>query len=212
MTTQKNSAGTNKSQTSWLAVALSAIAASLCCITPIFAFLAGAGGIASTFSWMEPLRPFLVILTLLILAFAWYQKLKPKKVEMDCACEVPEKKTSFLQSKPFLGIVSLFAILMLMFPYYSHIFYPKSEGKIEAVNSIGFKKVKLNVEGMTCQGCEEHIKQAAYQVDGVIEVKASHDDGNTEVTFDSSKTSLEKVIEAVNSTGYTVTTKRELKN
>jgi mercuric ion transport protein len=39
---------------------LTAFAASLCCITPVLALFSGATGIASTFSWMEPYRPYLV--------------------------------------------------------------------------------------------------------------------------------------------------------
>lgn len=35
-----------------------AVGASLCCITPVLAVLAGSTGMASTFSWMEPFRPF----------------------------------------------------------------------------------------------------------------------------------------------------------
>ena len=41
---------------------LSAVAASLCCITPVLALISGASGVASTFSWMEPARPYLVCL------------------------------------------------------------------------------------------------------------------------------------------------------
>ncbi|MEK7254190.1 MAG: heavy metal transporter, partial [Bacteroidota bacterium] len=37
--------------------ALAAVAASLCCITPVLALLAGTSGLASTFSWLEPARP-----------------------------------------------------------------------------------------------------------------------------------------------------------
>ena len=33
---------------------LTAIAASLCCMTPVLALIAGTSGIASTFSWVEP--------------------------------------------------------------------------------------------------------------------------------------------------------------
>ena len=58
---------------------LTAITASLCCITPVLALIAGTSGIASTFSWIEPFRPYLIGLTILVLAFAWYQKLKPQK-------------------------------------------------------------------------------------------------------------------------------------
>lgn len=55
---------------------ISAIAASLCCITPVLALVAGSSGIAAGFSWLEPARPYLIGITILVLGFAWYQKLK----------------------------------------------------------------------------------------------------------------------------------------
>lgn len=54
-----------------------AIAASLCCITPVIALLAGSSSIVANFSWIEPARPYLVSLSIVVLAFAWYFKLKP---------------------------------------------------------------------------------------------------------------------------------------
>ena len=56
---------------------LTAITASLCCIAPVLALIAGTSGFASTFSWIEPFRPYLIGLTIVVLLFAWYQKLKP---------------------------------------------------------------------------------------------------------------------------------------
>ncbi|MEL0215875.1 MAG: mercuric transporter MerT family protein, partial [Burkholderiaceae bacterium] len=58
---------------------LTAFAASLCCITPVLALVAGTSGLASSFSWLEPARPYFIGLTILVLGFAWYQMLKPKK-------------------------------------------------------------------------------------------------------------------------------------
>jgi mercuric ion transport protein len=69
---------------------LTAIAASLCCITPVLALIAGTSGLASTFSWLEPFRPYFIGLTILVLGFAWYQKLKPQK-KIDCNCDTTEK-------------------------------------------------------------------------------------------------------------------------
>ncbi len=48
-----------------------AIAASLCCITPLLALLAGASGAASSLSWLEPARPYLIGLAIYYLGFAW---------------------------------------------------------------------------------------------------------------------------------------------
>ncbi|MEP6468026.1 MAG: mercuric transporter MerT family protein [Parafilimonas sp.] len=86
---------------------LSAIAASLCCITPVIALLAGSSSIAANFAWIEPARPYLIGLSIAVLAFAWYLKLKPVKVnDAGCDCKTT-KKASFLQTKKFLGIITL---------------------------------------------------------------------------------------------------------
>jgi len=84
---------------------LTAIAASLCCITPVLALVAGTSGLASTFSWLEPFRPYFIGLTILVLGFAWYQKLKPQE-QIDCNCKT-EEKPKFIQKKTFLGIVPM---------------------------------------------------------------------------------------------------------
>lgn len=182
---------------------LSAIAASLCCITPILALIAGSSGIASAFSWLEPARPYLIGVTILVLGFAWYQKLKPRtKEEIECDCE--EEKPSFLQTKTFLGIVTIFAALMLAFPYYSHIFYPKAESKILIIESSNVTEANFDIEGMTCQGCEEHIKNAVAQLRGYIEATANHETGKATVKFDKSKNTIEDIVTAINKTGYKV--------
>lgn len=183
---------------------LSALAASLCCITPVLALIAGSSGIASTFSWLEPARPYLIGVTIFILGFAWYQKLKPKKVDVDCACEENEK-TSFFQKKIFLGIVTIFTLLMLAFPYYSHIFYPKSEAKIIVIESENIAEANFDIEGMTCTGCEEHIKNAVAPLPGFISAKANHKTGKATIKFDKSKTDIENIIATIDETGYKVT-------
>ena len=147
---------------------LSALAASLCCITPVLALIAGSSGIAASFSWLEPARPYLIGITILVLGFAWYQKLKPKKAdEIDCDCEEDEKP-SFLQSKKFLGIVTVLATVMLTFPYYSHIFYPDTKANVIIVDSNNIQQASFEISGMTCTGCEEHIKHAVAQLPGFI--------------------------------------------
>ena len=117
---------------------LSAIAASLCCITPVLALISGASGIASSFSWLEPARPYLLGITVLVLGFAWYQILRPRTAkEIQCACEEDEK-LPFMQTKKFLGLVTVFAFLMMAFPYYGHIFYPKADKEIVVVSVMFF--------------------------------------------------------------------------
>ena len=179
---------------------LTAIAASLCCITPVLALIAGTSGLASTFSWLEPFRPYFIGLTILVLGFAWYQKLKPKK-QIDCNCET-EEKPKFIQSKMFLGIVTAFAIVMLAFPYYSSIFYPKTEKQIIVVDKSNIQKVEFTISGMTCSGCEHHVKAEISKLKGIVEVVVSYEKGNAIVKFDNKQTSITEIEKAINSTGY----------
>jgi copper ion binding protein len=184
---------------------LVAITASLCCITPVLALISGVGGIAASFSWLEPLRPFMIGLTIAVLGFAWYQLLKPKPADVDCGCEPSEEaKTPFMQTKLFLGMVTVFATLMLAFPHYSSIFYPEVTKNIVATDAYEVRQIKLEVEGMTCTSCEDHINHEVSKLSGVYEVKASYENGNTVVKFDPEKISKEEIVKAINGTGYTV--------
>jgi copper chaperone CopZ len=185
---------------------LTAISASLCCITPVLALIAGTSGVASTFSWIEPFRPYFIGLTVLVLSFAWYQKLKPKK-QADCECETDEKP-KFIQSKSFLGLVTIFAALMLTFPNYAHVFYPKSDKQIVVVEKSNFETVEFKIKGMTCTSCAEHVTHEVNKLTGILKTEASYENGNATVQFDNSKTTISQIETAINSTGYTVTDKQ----
>jgi len=181
-----------------------AIAASLCCITPVLALISGATGAASAFSWMEPFRPYLIGITVLVLGFAWYQKLKPRtKEEIACDCEEDEKP-SFWQSKKFLGIVTIFAVIMMAFPYYGSVFYPDNKKEVVIVQQNDIQILHLNVKGMTCQTCDSHVENAAYKVEGVLDAKADYHTGKALVKFDKSKASVDKIIKSIDATGYKV--------
>lgn len=183
---------------------LSAVAASLCCITPVLALISGASGVASTFSWMEPARPYLIGITVLVLGIAWYRKLKPRTAEeIQCACEEDEKPP-FMQTKKFLGIVTIFAFLMMAFPYYGHIFYPKTNKEVVVISSDNIQEVKFNVSGMTCASCEEHVKHAVNELPGIVSVSANSNDGIANVKFDNSKTDKAAITKAIDEAGYKV--------
>lgn len=186
----------------WIASVFLAITASLCCITPVVALLSGVGGIAATFSFLEPARPYLISVTVLVLGFAWYQKLKPcSKEQIDCACE--DEKPSFWQSKKFLGVVTVITIGLLTFPSYSHIFY-ESKMKLVSVQKSSVAVAQFSVTGMTCTSCEEHVKYTLNNLHGVLESSANYEDGMAYVKFDTTMLQLAKVIDAINATGYKI--------
>ena len=202
---------TTQNNKGWVAGLLTAVAASLCCITPVLALLGSASGLASSFSWIEPFRPYLIGLTILVFAFAWYQKLKPQK-QVDCDCEEDNKK-SFWQSKSFLGIVTVVAGLLIAFPYYAKAFYPKpQETKVVVVDKTNIQQAVFKIKGMTCESCTQHVNSEISKVKGIVTFQTSYENANSTVNYDNSKTSIDSIINAINSTGYKVVSQRVTNN
>lgn len=192
-----------KNSKSVIAGIVTAAAASLCCITPVLAFLGGASGVASSFSAIEPFRPYLIGLTILVFAFAWYQQLKPQK-QNQCLCDADIKK-SFLSSKAFLGIVTVVAALLVAFPYYAKAFYPTAkEAQAVVKDPTDIRKAEFTIKGMTCEGCTEHVNSEIAKVNGVINFETSYGKAKSTVVFDKSKTSADSIASAINRTGYKV--------
>ena len=153
---------------------------------------------------MEPFRPYLIGFTVLVLAYAWYQKLNSKKTkEVGCACE-EDKKRSFWQTKAFLGIITIFALIMMAFPYYGKIFYPKNEPQVAVVSFENMQELELNVSGMTCNGCQDHVENTLGRLPGVSGVSASYIEERVKVKFDAGQTNKSAIVNAINGTGYTV--------
>ena len=185
-----------------LSGSLAAIAASLCCIIPLLAFVAGVSGFVSAFSWIVSMRPYLIAFTIIVLSIAWYKKLKSSK-SFECNCENGEKE-SFFQSKRYLGFITIFVIIMIFFPYYSKIFYPNVIQKTVIVKSQNITNKEFNVVGMTCSSCEESVKQTINTLNGIISVKASYETGKVNVKFDNTKTNEIEIIKKINFLGYKI--------
>jgi copper chaperone CopZ len=188
---------------------MTAIASSLCCITPLIAIVAGSTSLASTFQWIEPFRPWLIGATVLALGLAWYLKLKPVK-EDDCGCDVV--KSPFWNGKPFLSLLTVVSALMLTLPLYADMFYSDSHSETLSVisqDTIGY--VHIEVEGMTCSGCEAHVEHAVKELPGVVQVEASFKDAKATVKYDPTLTNIDSIKEAISLTNYKVGKHKKVK-
>lgn len=180
-----------------------AIASSLCCILPAVAFFAGTSSLAASFSWIEPARPFLLAATGLALGFAWYRQLKPQSVD-GCGCQVPEKR-SFMQTRSFLVGITLLAVMASSFPLYANWFFPKANTAALVPNEqYNLKTVELEVKGMTCASCENHVRAEIQKLPGIFEVAVSYENGITSVQFDDQQTNSVAIQNAIDATGYSV--------
>ncbi|AYA39090.1 mercuric transport protein MerTP (plasmid) [Hymenobacter oligotrophus] len=190
---------------------LAALAASLCCITPLLAVVGGLGASAASFSWLAPFRPFLVALTVGVLAFAWYQALKPAGIEDDCGCAVSSQKP-VLQSKAFLGFVTVLATVLLAFPYYGTYLQPQAAvaptSPASTAESPVWQTASYRIKGMTCEACARHVEQAVQRLPGVQSVTVSYDQATALVRFDATKSPVAQVQQAINGTGYHIVPSR----
>lgn len=186
---------------------LAALASSLCCITPLLSVLAGISGGASLFSWLEPLRPYLIGLTVAVLGYAWYVHLKPRKMTDQCGCAAEHVKKGFFQSKKFLFIITLLSSLLITYPYYSSIFFPVNTDNTTVItDKSDIVHIRLDIEGMTCTGCEQSVKHALLEKNGVLEASSSYKEGIADIKFDKNLVVIEELSEAVvQATGYKVT-------
>ena len=179
---------------------LTALASSVCCITPLLAMVAGTSSLATTFDWIVPARPYFIVGTVFILGFSWYQQLKPVS-EASCNCE-PENKP-FMQTKKFLSMVTLAAVLLVTFPSYSGLLYHQKQEVKQPISKKG-QTACIKIKGMTCEGCEHHVTQEVNKLKGIQQVQVSYKNASATVKYDSTKTSLAEIKKAVGATGYKV--------
>ena len=184
---------------------VAALAASLCCITPLLAIVGGLGGAASAFAWLEPYRLYLVGLTVAVLGFAWYRQRRPQPAA-DC-CAVPVKR-SVMQSTGFLGAVTVLAALLLAFPYYGAKLYPTARPSAPAETTRTaaptWQTRTYRIGGMTCEACARHVEHAVQQVPGVQTVAVSFDQATAQVRYNAAQSQPAQVEQAINGTGYHV--------
>ena len=183
-----------------LLTVLTSASASLCCIVPILGVIGVSSGLVSTVSWLEALRPFFIGVTVLLLGGVWYSSLKANRKD-DCGCE-PHNK-SFFQSKKFLGAITILSLLLVSFPSYSKYLSQDNE-PTPNTDQKRTEKISLGVNGMTCASCEHHIEGEVKKLSGVSSVKASYENKSAVVEYNPLKVDEEKIIAAINKTGYTV--------
>ncbi|NTW68642.1 MAG: heavy-metal-associated domain-containing protein [Chlorobiaceae bacterium] len=65
-------------------------------------------------------------------------------------------------------------------------------------------KHELSVSGMNCSGCEMLVKEALEELDGVLEVEASHSAGRVTVDYDPAKVAFAAITETIEAEGFKV--------
>lgn len=66
------------------------------------------------------------------------------------------------------------------------------------------ESVVLTVTGMKCGGCEANITGALTVIEGIAQVNASSKENTVSVEFDTEKTDLDVIKNAITGVGFTV--------
>jgi mercuric ion transport protein len=191
------------------AAVFAAIASSLCCVLPLIAVVFGLGafGAASAF---DTLRPYLLVLAFAALAFSFYSIYfrREKCAEGESCATKPVNKINQLFLWFGLFAISAFALA----PYYTgYLMAAASQSpqvSSEAMPAASLeesganKTVIIEVDGMTCAGCEPHINETLKKLNGVVSAEASYQNKNVKVVFNPKQITLEQIKKAINEIGY----------
>lgn len=66
------------------------------------------------------------------------------------------------------------------------------------------ESASLTVTGMKCGGCENTVTTKLTALNGVLSVKASHQDKRVDVEFDPAQVNLDDIEDAIAEAGFTV--------
>ena len=109
-----------------------------------------------------------------------------------------------MESRLGLGIVTVFSVAMMGFPYYATLLYPKpntvQQGEMRAMATTEFA-----VSGMTCVACVDHVSHTLAGHKGILKSEVSFERSRVVVLFDSTQTSVAEIQTMINSTGYSTT-------
>lgn len=186
-----------------------AIASSLCCVLPLIAVVFGLGAFGAV-SAFDTLRPYLLVLAFAALAFSFYSIYfrREKCAEGEACATKPVNKINQLFLWVGLLAISAFALA----PYYTG-YLMAAAGNAPQVSSEAMpaasleesqanKTVIIEVDGMTCAGCEPHINDTLKQLNGVASSEASYQNKNVKVVFNPKQITVEQIKKAINEIGY----------
>ena len=170
----------------------SAFTASICCLGPIVLIALGLGGLGigaviGQYHW------YFILGAILLLAIGWKSYFKEKKACDSHNCEMKDKGITKNILLTASTVVLIFAGLNM---------YTYTSGNNQELITQKGTQLSIPVKGMTCATCEFAVNSAVKNVPGIYEVRTSAKNQKVLVSYDSEKTSLDEIIEAINKTGF----------
>lgn len=180
---------------------LAAITASLCCIGPLVAVALGAGGFAAS-AVFEKWRPVFLGVTFALLALAWYLTYRKPKTACEEGSACATKPVS-KWNKMVLWFATGVVLIMAAFPSLSSAILRGSQRPIPAVVAGPNSAIlKVKIPSMDCAACAVSIQAKLRKQSGIENAEVSYDAKEAVVQYDTKKLTPEKIIAAIDETGF----------
>ncbi len=180
---------------------LAAITASLCCVGPLVAVALGAGGFAAS-AVFEKWRPVFLSVTFALLASAWYLTYRKPKA----ACEegsVCATKPVSKWNKVVLWFATGAVLVTAAFPSLSSAILRGTQSNTPVVvDDANSAVLKVKISSMDCAACAVSIQTKLRRQAGVVNANVNYDTKQAVVQYDTTKLSPEKIIAAIDETGF----------
>src|SRR5947199_2477569 len=178
---------------------LSVLLASICCVGPLLLIAVGLGAgaaVISRYHWL------FIAAAVVVLALAWTKYFREKT---RCACKDKTMQGRRRGTVPLL--IATVVVLGFVGMNTSRYSFARTPASAQAQPPLASRmnRIVIPVEGMTCATCEVGVRYALKSVNGVESARVNAATKTATVDYDPSKTNPEKLVTAINSTGYRAT-------
>lgn len=183
---------------------VSAVGASVCCVGPLLLLGLGIGGASvGNLTAMEKYRPFWTAATLVFLGLAFLKVYRKRKKEPCCPGDVCRPEAG-RRSRIILWVVAVFVLGLLFLPYIIPYAFAGENG-----GSTATRQVTLSIQNMTCAACAVTVKKSLTRVDGVKDANVTSSPPQAVVTYDPTRVSVERLVDATTKAGFPSMIKQE---
>lgn len=179
---------------------VAAVAASSCCILPLFLGAASAGSIGLSAA-LAPYRPYFIALTVLMLGSAFYATYRPR--QSDC-CTAAKPAPAHQLNKVILWGVAIFTLASLIYPDFAAIRARQVAPAPRAIVAPTGTTAVFAIGNMNCAECTLPIVKALRDTPGVYDAAVNFPAKQATVCFDSARIDEGRLRAIIEKTGFTV--------
>lgn len=195
-----------KDQRALVGSLLAGLLASACCIGPLLLGALGLGSLGFAVA-LAPLRPWFIGLAGALLAVGFYFAYRPERAEACASGQACAKAASRRTPRLALWLVAVLVMALVTYPSWSARLTSR-RGPASRPPVPG-SLVLIDVQGMTCEGCEAEIEGELVKVPGVLSATVSFERKRAEVRVANPAPELEPLLAAVEKAGYRAAVEHE---